>query len=63
MEKIVKYQPIELAPEDGSEVVCWCPDIGWRTLCWDVMYLKWVNATDPSFDDYEPTHFIVLENP
>lgn len=32
MEKIVKYQPIELAPKDGSEVVCWCPDIGWRTL-------------------------------
>lgn len=32
MEKLVKLLPIDLAPKDGSEAVCWCPGLGWRTL-------------------------------
>lgn len=63
MEKVVRYQLIESAPKDGSNVVCWCPDIGWRTLYWDVKFLKWTNASHSSYNDYKPSSFVVLEDP
>lgn len=62
IEKVVTYQPIELAPKDGSEVVCWCPCLGWRALYWDTEELKWTNASS-TLNDYEPTHFVDLEDP
>jgi len=58
MEKLVKLSPVDQAPKNG-EVVCWCPDLGWRTLCYS-SGCGWVNASDTSLSNYEPTHFIDL---
>jgi len=61
MEKLIKLLSIDLAPKDGSEVVCWCPNIGWRTLCYEHKSKEWINASYRLFD-YEPTHFVSLKD-
>lgn len=62
MEKLVKLLSIDLAPKDGSEVVCWCPNIGWRTLHFYSIRQKWFNSSDDSLGTYKPTHFVSLKD-
>ena len=48
------WHPIADAPKDGTEIRCWCPDIGERVLYWDD---GWCLAGARCECDYEPTHW------
>lgn len=52
------WRPIETAPRDGTEILCWCPGIGERVLCFDAGC--WVLAGGDYANDYEPTHWMPL---
>lgn len=56
VERLTTWRPIVEAPKDGTEIRCWCPDIGER-----VLYLrrgKWTLAGGGlDRNDYEPTHW------
>lgn len=66
---------IRTAPKDGSEVVCWCPCEGVRTLRWTRIsssiglkrsrgtFFGWTLANFPEHGVYRPTHYLMLEPP
>lgn len=55
VERLTTWRPIADAPKDGTEIRCWCPDIGER-----VLYFRggnWCLAGTIDADNYEPTHW------
>jgi hypothetical protein len=46
-------RPIAEAPKDGSELLLWCPGLGWIISGWSHLYM-W------SARGYIPTHFLPL---
>jgi len=54
------WQSIDSAPRDGTEILCFCPDIGMRVLHWEDG-AWWL--TGCTCDDYEPTHWLIIEPP
>lgn len=50
----IVIKPISEAPLDGSEILAWCPDIGWRVLIYDI---GWCLSGSDS-NAYEPTAYI-----
>jgi len=55
LQQLAEWRPIEEAPKDGTEIECWCPDIGVRVLFYTDEQ-SWCLAGSAT-DDYEPTHY------
>ena len=63
------WHPIADAPRDGSEVICFVPDIGMRVLEYTPIvndnqrWTGWKLAGVDGPADYEPTHFAFVQPP
>lgn len=60
---VPQWQPIETAPKDGSEFLCWSK--GWRyphMAYWESEYMSFENPFTYDFMD-QPTHWMPLPAP
>ena len=57
----MKWQPIETAPKDGSEMLVWEMFGGWFVAKWSLKRKIWVSVWScMEFDEIEPTHWMPL---
>ena len=59
-----EWQPIETAPKDGRESLCWTKECGQVVLYWDDFNHdepRWSNGFDD--DQITPTHWMPLPKP